>query len=143
MTSMASLCLQLVGYAESDEVLGGVIALNGEDCSWSSQRTSAWSLYYWYYLTQMKFHHGGRTWRSWNDKFAREYVKNQNADGSWTSPHEAGGGHGEATIGPVFTTALSALTLQVYYRHLPTYQQIEVRQEVDITEDPDEIRVKI
>ena len=52
----------------------------------------------------------------------------ENEDGSWTSPganseHESGK---EVNLGPVYSTTLAALTLQVYYRFLPTYKPIAV-----------------
>jgi hypothetical protein len=55
--------------------------------------------------------------------FARMLVTNQNADGSWTP-----NGASEGTYGPVYATTLSALSLMVYYRFLPTYQPIEVEE---------------
>jgi hypothetical protein len=34
-------------------------------------------------------------------------------------------------LGPVYATTLAALSLQVYYRFLPTYKPIEVKEEVE------------
>jgi len=70
-------------------------------------------------------------------------VKNQQADGRWVPP-VADGGHGDAGYGPAFPTALGALTLQVYYRFLPTYQtQATEKIEVDVDEIDEGIEVDI
>lgn len=126
ITGIAVLCMQLLGHATDKESRGGLQALAGTSCDWD--KPEAWPMYAWYYITQAKFHQGGQTWSGWNSKFARLYVKNQNDDGSWTSPganseHESGK---EVNLGPVYSTTLAALTLQVYYRFLPTYKPVAV-----------------
>ncbi|HPY62508.1 MAG TPA: hypothetical protein PLJ22_05135, partial [Kiritimatiellia bacterium] len=91
-------------------------------------------IYSWYYVSQAKFHQGGAHWSSWNNKFAPTLIRNQSPDGSWTSPGHAltGDGvtrefRGEGINSQVYATTLAALTLQVYYRFLPTYQPIETK----------------
>ena len=126
ITGIAVLCMQLLGHSMDREARQGLQALTGTSCDWD--KPDSWPLYCWYYITQAKFHQGGQTWSGWNAKFARLYVKNQNEDGSWTSPganseNESGK---EVNLGPVYSTTLSALTLQVYYRFLPTYKPIAV-----------------
>jgi len=96
-------------------------------------------IYYWYYVTQAKFHAGGSVWNSWNGQFAEQLVRNQKitkaavrgADGlmhdiGWWEPPEDIRGH---TDGVVMDTALCTLQLEVYYRYLPTFQQPKVQQE--------------
>ena len=80
-------------------------------------------MYSWYYITQAKFQAGGGTWNSWNSKFAPVITKNQSEDGHWDSP-----GDDELKQGPVYSTCLAALTLQVYYRFLPTYAPVKVEE---------------
>ena len=84
--------------------------------------TGGHALYVWYYATQAFFHTGGKDWTEWNDVFARSFVAAQNADGSWTAPGQ------ERPYGPVYSTTLCALSLMVYYRYLPTYQQIKIEE---------------
>ncbi|MFH0880541.1 MAG: hypothetical protein V2A34_12565, partial [Lentisphaerota bacterium] len=126
ITGLAVLCLQLLGHAEDKEARNGLQALAGTNCDWD--KPPAWPMYGWYYITQAKFHQGGQTWAGWNAKFARAYIKNQNEDGSWTSAGKNSEvEHGqEVNLGPVYSTTLAALTLQVYYRFLPTYKPIAV-----------------
>ncbi|MFH0954077.1 MAG: prenyltransferase/squalene oxidase repeat-containing protein [Verrucomicrobiota bacterium] len=115
ITGIAVLCLELLGDAESREARQGLRLLGGADCNWRSP--PSWALYSWYYVTQAKFHEGRPGWDRWNAQFARAYVRAQNEDGSWTAP-----GEDEQKYGPAYSTTLAALTLQVYYRVLPTYQ---------------------
>ena len=90
--------------------------LADEELDW--QDAPAWAMYGWYYLTQTKYQAGGKAWNAWHRRFANAYIGRQREDGSWVSP-----GHYEKFHGPVLATTLGALTLQVYYRYLPTYQQ--------------------
>ena len=64
---------------------------------------------------------------SWNNQFAPQFIRNQNPDGSWNSPGLSlkAGTTGRENMHPVYATTMAALTLQVYYRFLPTYQPIE------------------
>ncbi len=122
ITGVAVLSLQLAGHGTSREARAGLQAIGSASCQW--EKPPAWPMYAWYYITQARFHHGGAGWTRWNQQFARAYVKSQNEDGSWTSPGpKAGGSQGAEThLGPVYSTTLAALTLQVYYRFLPTYK---------------------
>lgn len=126
ITGIGVLCLELLGHAMDKECRQGLQALVGSNCDW--EKPDEWPMYAWYYITQAKFHQGGQTWSGWNSKFARVYVKNQNEDGSWTSAgaNLTSDSGKEVNQGPVYSTTLAALTLQVYYRFLPTYKSIAV-----------------
>lgn len=133
MTAVACLSMQLLGHGEDKEVKDGMKFLNDADCSWD--KPAECPLYAWYYLSQAKFHVGGNTWSTWNNKFAPLYIRHQNPDGSWLSPGVTGFKEGKDTVerewmgsdidSKVYATTLAALTLQVYYRFLPTYKPIE------------------
>ncbi|HPF98816.1 MAG TPA: terpene cyclase/mutase family protein [Kiritimatiellia bacterium] len=124
-TGIGVLCLQLLGHGAEKEARDGLQALREAKVEWDPARENAWPLYEWYYITQAKFHHGGQTWSSWNAEFARVYVKQQNEDGSWPAASKW-----ESSYGPVYSTTLAALTLQVYYRMLPTYKPQVTRPEM-------------
>lgn len=115
MTGVSVLCLQLLGEGESPEARDGLQALQEMDCNW--RKAPEWALYTWYYTTQARFH-AGKGWESWNARFARTLVAHQNEDGSWPAPGN------EKNHGPVYSTTLAALMLQVYYRQLPTFKTI-------------------
>lgn len=142
ITAVAVLSLQLLGHAKSKEARAGLQALQGAKCDYRDP--PSWPMYAWYYITQSKFHSGGPGWNAWNDQFARELTKNQNEDGSWTSAGQylKEDDHGrEVGTGPVYATTLAALTLQVYYRFLPTYKPIAVESEEDQNQDDVSIQI--
>ncbi len=81
------------------------------------------NMYYNYYATQVMHHYGGEAWVAWNPRMRDLLVKAQARDG-----HEAGSWHFavDHQAGRLWTTALSALILEVYYRHLPIYRKQSV-----------------
>jgi hypothetical protein len=136
ITAVSVLCLQLLGHGNSKEARQGLQALGNADIDW--EKPPSWAMSVWYYVTQAKFHQGGQAWSSWNEKFARAFTRNQNDDGSWTSPAKSGANIPfgfEHFFGPAFSTGMSALTLQVYYRFLPTYKPVEAIEEAPKTRD--------
>ena len=136
MTAVAVLSMQLLGHGRENPVQDGLAYLREEKCDWKNPPD--WPMYAWYYISQTKFHQGGRSWVSWNNQFAPQFVRNQNPDGSWNSPGLSlkPGSTGRENMHPVYATTLAALTLQVYYRFLPTYQPVE-EQAVDQKSDGD------
>jgi hypothetical protein len=120
MTAEALVCRQFLGMArenpagnEAGDYLLGELPGDGEP-----------NLYYWYYATWGMYQLQGNHWRRWNDALVKELVARQrpdgNAAGSW-DPDDAWGGHG----GRVYSTAMGALCLEVYYRFLPLYVQAD------------------
>ncbi|MGC4003504.1 MAG: squalene--hopene cyclase [Pirellulales bacterium] len=79
------------------------------------------NLYYWYYGTLGMYQVGGDAWRDWNAAMQATLLARQRTgdklEGSW-DPDCVWGGYG----GRVYSTAISALCLEVYYRYLPLYQ---------------------
>lgn len=126
ITAIAVLSLQLLGRGETREVKNALRAMAQAPCDW--QQPVEWPMYAWYYMTQAHFHEGGMAWSRWNGQFAKTLVRHQNEDGSWTSPgaRRLGGVGKETHLGPVYSTTLAALSLQVYYRMLPTYKAAAV-----------------
>ena len=127
MTAVAVLCKQLTGHALDGNVQNSMITLKNTQFIWADKpgenkrSTGKWPLYTWYYLTQARFHHGGRSWNAWNLQFAPTLCDMQNPDGSWCPAP----GSSEAMFGPVYCTTLATLQIEVYYRMLPTYQPIK------------------
>jgi hypothetical protein len=82
------------------------------------------NFYYWYYAT-LALHHQQNTndaaaqaWQAWNSALTTVLLDTQVASGpdagSW-HPNTVWGGYG----GRVYTTAVAALSLEVYYRYAP------------------------
>jgi hypothetical protein len=95
-------------------------------------------IYGWYYITQVKFQEGGGTWDAWNKQFQREITLNQKEDGHWDN----GDYEGHAGGACVYTTCMCALTLQVYYRYLPTYKKVDDTATETAT-SPDDVNIKV
>ncbi|HEX6960827.1 MAG TPA: hypothetical protein VF175_03095 [Lacipirellula sp.] len=79
------------------------------------------NLYYWYYATlalhraQAASPQAADAWRQWNEALTATLLASQNEDGSWPQTC-IWGGYG----GRVYTTALAAMCLEVYYRYAPS-----------------------
>jgi hypothetical protein len=84
------------------------------------------NIYYWYYAAQTMHHFGGQAWDQWNLKMRDVLVTTQemrgHAAGSWSpaGPLTAQGGR-------LYMTSLAICCLEVYYRHLPLFRQIELQ----------------
>ena len=80
------------------------------------------NMYYNYYATQVMRQVGGERWDEWNSKMRDPLVAAQEkagpAQGSWFFA----GGHGADRGGRLYNTSLSTMILEVYYRHMPIYQ---------------------
>jgi hypothetical protein len=81
--------------------------------------------YYWYYATQLMFHMKGDYWKQWNDRLhpllVSQQIQTGRFAGSWDPlhPQDRWGPH----AGRIYVTTLNLLSLEVYYRHLPIYEQ--------------------
>lgn len=81
-------------------------------------------IYYNYYATQVLFHRQGDDWKTWNQT-TRDYLVGTQVkqpghpSGSWYFPDN----HGKVG-GRFYTTCLAVMTLEVYYRYLPLYEEI-------------------
>ncbi|HUX03252.1 MAG TPA: hypothetical protein VMY35_20000 [Phycisphaerae bacterium] len=88
--------------------------------AWVPQNQEQTNLYYWYYATLALHNLGGKEWDEWNRQIRECLVQAQRKDGpfagSW-DPRTRWGSYG----GRVYSTAMAALTLEVYYRYLPFY----------------------
>ncbi|QDT65739.1 prenyltransferase/squalene oxidase repeat-containing protein [Calycomorphotria hydatis] len=78
-------------------------------------------LYYWYYGTLAMYQHGGEQWQAWNsavrEVLVADQLKSGENSGSW-DPTGPWGRYG----GRLYSTALSTLCLEAYYRFLPLYR---------------------
>jgi hypothetical protein len=81
-------------------------------------------IYFRYYAALTLFHVGGPMWDKWNSNCREYLISTQSKDG-----HEAGSWYFENHFGKeggrLYTTAMAAMTLEVYYRYSPLYQQTD------------------
>ena len=82
-------------------------------------------IYYNYYATQLLFHMKFEKWAQWNvlnrDYLVREQARDGHEKGSWYF----GRSHFNQVGGRLYCTAMATLTLEVYYRFMPIYSEIE------------------
>jgi hypothetical protein len=84
------------------------------------------NVYYWYYGTQAVHHVGGAEWERWNFLMRDALVNTQEKQGAPAGSWAPRGEHASAG-GRLYMTALAVCTLEVYYRHLPIFRQIDVK----------------
>lgn len=114
-TAVGLLCRMYLGWSQDDERLArGVAYLD-------AQGPSADDLYFNYYATQVLIHHGGPQWPRWNNKLREHLIATQakrgHESGSWYFKDE----HAHKAGGRLYNTAMAAMILEVYYRHMPLY----------------------
>jgi len=127
MTAEAMYCREVVG-----ELLGGAddgLAFGEATAQLLAARPEPGrvNLYYWYYATlalhyrQSSNAEATAAWQAWNSALASALVSGQVAAGpeagSWP-PNCVWGGYG----GRVYSTAVAAMCLEVYYRYVPAAQ---------------------
>jgi len=124
-TSMSFVARLFMGAdPKNDDVVGkqADILVANKPAAFQSKNQST-DFYYWYYATLGMFQVGGDRWKEWNEVMRERLVKSQctaadgDDNGSWNYAGQvcARGG------GRVFTTAVGALCLEVYYRYLPIH----------------------
>jgi hypothetical protein len=128
MTGVAVLCMQLAGSNRVDEVKAGLGYLKETECSgwdegWEkTKKNKSFNIAYeWYYNTQAIFQKGGSRWSTWNNRFAPMLIGAQDASGAWKPPSEVGG---KLSKDIVYTTDFCILSLEVYYRILPSFKKV-------------------
>ncbi len=82
--------------------------------------------YYWYYATMVMFHMGGDHWRKWNSYLKPVLLDSQIIEGEWTGswdPIQPVPDRWSPHAGRIYVTTMNLLNLEVYYRHLPIYDE--------------------
>ncbi len=125
-TAVGLLCRMYLGWKKDEPAM---------------QRGAAWiskvgpsvgknrNMYFNYYATQIMRHWGGEEWTKWNEVMRDELVSTQITKdpfkefgelGSWTPGK---GNHAAHKGGRLYETSMATMTLEVYYRHMPLYQE--------------------
>ena len=114
-TAVGLLCRMYLGWKKDNPALQrGIDYLAATGPSKSN-------LYYDYYATQVLCQNDGEKWDKWNVEMRDWLVATQDTaghqTGSWHVPGDIGADRG----GRLYSTALSTMILEVYYRHMPLY----------------------
>jgi hypothetical protein len=130
MTAEALVCRYFLAAENAPAALDEAAAYVLEEKPGDGQE----NFYYWYYGTLAIFQRQGPDWEAWNVALQRQLLHSQRYDGdrrgSW-DPDPLWGGYG----GRVYSTAMGALSLEVYYRYLPLYGE-RARAEERLTDRP-------
>ncbi len=119
MTAEALACRLLLGYPLTDPARREATQMLLANLPGATED----NVYYWYYATLALFQLQDESWRQWNQALKTRLLTSQEPaystqPGSW-QPDSVWGGYG----GRVYSTAMSCLCLEVYYRYLPMYQR--------------------
>jgi hypothetical protein len=122
-TAIGILCRLFMGW-KPDEFNGSALWLLRTNLpEWRADLGPAngggWPMYYMYYATLTMFQLGGDHWKTWNEALKKTLTEHQRKDGDARGSWDAISAW-EKKIGRTYTTALGALSLEVYYR----YQQL-------------------
>jgi len=142
MTAVGLLCRMYLGWSQENPSLASGIDyldrwgpkigdwVRGEKVEERKKTLFRCDMYYNYYATQVMIHYGGPTWKKWNQLMRDFLIESQArrgpALGSWyfSNPDDLGTKYG----GRLYCTAMAAMTLEVYYRHMPLYNPETVRE---------------
>lgn len=120
MTAEGLLCRIYLGWPKTHPSLLRAIEVDFLP-NLPSEDELQFSVYYWYYATQVLHHVGGPAWERWNRAMRRVLPALQQKvgpeAGSWAPHADAFGASG----GRLYTTCLNIYCLEVYYRHLSIY----------------------
>ena len=127
MTGVAVLCLQMAGQGDAPEARAGLAYLRDKECTdWSegwkkTRKNRSFNIAYeWYYNTQAIFQRGGARWTAWNNRFAPMLIAAQDPSGAWKPPSESAK---KISKDIIYTTDFCILSLEVYYRFLPSFKR--------------------
>ncbi len=145
MTAEALLSRQLLGWPRNFPPLVKGASQIAAHLDTSDQR----NIYYWYYATQLLHNMKNKDWEKWNLKVREGLIGMQIKDGtcangSWDPNFPQADLWGQRA-GRLFTTSLSILTLEVYYRYLPMYRGYDDDQDKEDTmlkDDPKDVQAK-
>jgi Squalene-hopene cyclase C-terminal domain len=117
MTAEAMFCKQMLGMRRDN-------AASREAAEYLLARLpvrTSFNEYYWYYGTLAMYQFGGEGWSSWNGAIRDLLISEQRTDGDYAGSWDPIGPWAQYG-GRIYSTALSTLCLEVYYRFLPLYQ---------------------
>lgn len=115
-SAAGALCLQLLGQFDDPDVGRALVALQERKYR---PEMDQYFHYMNYYAMQAHFQAGEEAWALWHPRVRECLLEAQAADGSWPGWRE------ERLNGPAkcYSTAMGAITLEVYMHYLPAYQR--------------------
>jgi hypothetical protein len=128
MTAVGLLCRMYMGWKREHPSLERGVGYLFRAGPAIGERTN---MYFNYYAAQVLRQYGGDEWAKWNQEMRDFLVQTQSREGatkgSWF--FDSGTDSGPAAGGRIYCTAMSVMTLEVYYRFLPIYRDAAVEEE--------------
>jgi hypothetical protein len=116
-TAVGLLCRMYLGWKhDAPGIIGGAQYLG-------KKGPSKTNMYYNYYATQVMRHYEGDEWKKWNEVMREQLVNSQAKSGHETGSWHMGSDHSSDKGGRLYSTSMSTMILEVYYRHMPIYQK--------------------
>jgi hypothetical protein len=120
LTGVGVLGLQLLGGKSPQYITRGLSALKNVTCDWDNPLGRN-PIYYWYYITQVKFLEGRSAWEDWEAQLSSELVQHQTRiQGSGVDGKDLGfwepASQAEHCKSRIYNTTLCTLSLEVYYK---------------------------
>jgi len=126
MTSVGLLMRLYRGWRRDNEyMIRGADYLMENLPAMGSRREPQRDTYYWYYATQVMFHMKGKYWEAWNSRLHPMLVDTQIQSGTFAGswdPRRPVEDRWAPHAGRIYVTTMNLLSLEVYYRHLPIYE---------------------
>ncbi len=120
MTAVGMLCRQFMGMRNTHALIRGGANYLGQHRPVGGAKANRKTFYYWYYGTLAMFQVGGPEWKAWNRVMKKTLLESQRTKGAERGSWDPAGKY-DHIAGRVYTTAMGALTLEVYYRYLQMY----------------------
>ena len=128
-SAIGLLCRMYLGWRHDNQVLKrGVERL-------ASHGPSTDHPYFNFYATQVLFQYTsgkGEQWKKWNESMRDALIESQatagHEQGSWSFDHQT---EHNKNGGRLYCTAMTSMTLEVYYRYLPIYKVDSVESDFD------------
>jgi hypothetical protein len=126
MTAVGLLMRMYTGWRRDDlQMTAGADYLLNNLPELGTSRDPQRDTYYWYYATQVMFHMRGPYWDRWNSQLHELLTSTQQQTGplagSW-DPQFPLPDRWASQAGRLYVTTMNLLSLEVYYRHLPIYE---------------------
>lgn len=117
MTACGVLCRMYSGWKKDEPSIKAAAEKFAQD------GPSKGDIYYNYYATQVMKQYGGAEWESWNTRMRDQLVSSQIQTGHGAGSWFIENGHSTDAGGRLYSTCMSTMMLEVYYRYMPLYAE--------------------
>lgn len=125
LAAVGLLCREYLGWPRDSEdlaVTAELLLADPPDWGKLPDYPDLHSMYYWYYGTLALHHLGGTYWERWNRAMRDMLIAHQETRGHRAGSWPPAGLWARQHAGRIYSTALCALNLEIYYRYLPLYR---------------------